>query len=371
MGLRIIGEALDVRTQTKVVYAQADIKTYLRIIGERFDEFEIQRRRVTHKAYNRLREDIISGTLLPPITLALKNEFIERALSATNYNELEEILLVNNDTVNILDGLQRTHILHDIVRDEIELNPDQTIFLEIWLEKNINNLVYRIIVLNAGQKPMTMRHQIELLFSSVRTSLEHKVPGLEIFLERDNARRTKAKKYPFVLLSLSFYAYITKSPEIDKDNLVAQKLQEEEILAGGEDKFKNSFDRYAEILEVYTDIDQLLSHSKDGFDWIGSENVMLSFFASVGQFDSRKDGVSRVDNALRKLRADLCDAYKSGADVSEFICLKEYKDIIEGISPRKFNIGFATRKLLVSVFVEYFRSEGEISFHDLWLQEAN
>ncbi len=368
MALEILGKATDVRTSTTVIYAKSDIDTYIKLVGNNFDEFDIQRRRVKHKAYARMRDDIIAGALLPTISLAVKKQYIDEIVEQIeNYDSIANNLSIPN-RVNILDGLQRTHTLVDILNDGIVLPKNQTVLLEFWLEGNINNLIYRIIVLNAGQKPMSMRHQIELLFFATKETLLQRVPGLEIFSERDEARRTRAKKYSLDRLSLSYYAYITKSPEVNKENIIAQQLQEDEILSEGEERFGQKFDRFVELLEMFSQVDEQIftTYPDDGLSWIGSENVMLSFFAAAANFDARPDGAKRVNESINHLIKILTESTQ-GPDP---LGLSAFREVTQGFNVRKVNVGFATRKLLFNTFREYFREDGNISFKDLWAREA-
>lgn len=368
MPLEILGEATDVRTGTRVIYAKSDIRSYIDLVGDNFDEFNIQRRRVKHKAYSRMREDIIAGALLPTISLAVKEEFIALIENANGDKNAIAAALSAPNRVNILDGLQRTHTLFDIINERIELKDNQTILLEFWLEGNIKNLIYRIIVLNAGQKPMSMRHQIELLFSATKDTLESNIAGLEVFSERDDARRTRPGKYSLERLSLSYYSYITKSPEIDKENIVAQQLQEDEILSEGEEKFGEKFDRFAELLKLYLELDTkvFVEYRGDGLTWIGSENVMLSFFSAAANFDARADGSSRVNAAIELL----LEVLEQPVEVQDPLALEVLRGVTQGFNSRKVNVGFATRKLLFNSFREFFRAEGAVPLRDLWLQEA-
>lgn len=368
MPLEILGEATDVRTGTRVIYAKSDIRSYINLVGNDFDEFNIQRRRVKHKAYSRMREDIIAGALLPTISLAVKEEFIQLVEDANGDKDAIAAALSAPNRVNILDGLQRTHTLFDIINEQIELRDNQTILLEFWLEGNIKNLIYRIIVLNAGQKPMSMRHQIELLFSATKDTLENSIAGLEVFSERDDARRTRPGKYSLERLSLSYYSYITKSPEIDKENIVAQQLQEDEILSEGEEKFGEKFDRFTELLRLYLELDTKIfaEYRGDGLTWIGSENVMLSFFSAAANFDARADGANRVNAAIDTLLKLLTQPIEA----QDPLALDVLRGVTQGFNSRKVNVGFATRKLLFNSFREYFRAEGTVSLRDLWLQEA-
>jgi len=368
MSIEILGQVVDIRTETNVIYAKTNIDTYLKIVGNDFDSFNIQRKRVQHKGYNRMRQDILDGTLLPSITLSVKQNFIDEILASLDDNKRLKELLSIPDQVHILDGLQRTHILHDIRSSGIEFKENHCVLLEFWLEKSIQNLIYRIIVLNAGQKPMSMRHQIELLFSTTGDQLIEEIHDLEIITERDEARRSKARKYPLDRLATSYYAFTSKSTEIEKENLIAQQLMEEDILAGGEEKLGHDFSAFKDLLKKFVVIDDEVCrlYESRGCAWIGSENVMISFFATVADFSSNESKKERAISAIEKL-IEVLKASNSGEDP---IGLNNYEDTILGFNPRKANVGYTTRKYLSSVFREFFREEGDKSIAALWVSEA-
>jgi hypothetical protein len=121
MALKILGTTKDMRTNTPVVYIKMPIATYLQIVGDDFENFSIQRRRESHKAYQRLKNDLKDGALLPAISLAIKPHSVQemipllnQGMESGNWRELEEKLLAG-EAVDILDGLQRTYILRDMV----------------------------------------------------------------------------------------------------------------------------------------------------------------------------------------------------------------------------------------------------------------
>lgn len=367
MPLEVLGFTKNVRTKTDIVYAKSDIATYLSIVGDNFDDFEIQRRRVKHKAYSRMKQDIKDGALLPSITLSIKNSYIDHVLTSfEDKTTLQETLSTPNK-INILDGLQRTHILHELMQEGFDFHPEQTLLLEFWLERNINNLIYRIIVLNAGQKPMSIRHQMELLFLSAKENLEAKITGLELFTERDESRRTKSGKYQLERIALAYYSYITKSPEVDKDNLIAQQLQEEKILFDGEDKFGAQFNRFVTLLERYVEVDAAAydKYNNTSLTWLGSENTLQAFFSAAGNFDSRGgDGQERVNRSISSLIESL------RGEAEDPLYLNILNNIIDGLPSRKVNVGFASRKLMFNSFREYFRNYGEDDLCDVWPREA-
>ncbi len=368
MAFSVIANVRDVRTGSLVIYAQAGIEEYLSLIGPEFDEFHIQRKRVQHRGYGRMKEDIKAGTLLPTITLAVKANWVDQVNAAFERGEDLSQLLQSPGRVDILDGLQRTHLLSDLQDEGHRFDDGNKLILEFWLEREVKNLIYRIIVLNSGQKPMSMRHQIELLFSTTKDELKNRIPGIEIMVERDDERRTRPGKYPLERLAISYYAYITKSAEIDKENIIAQKLVEEGVLAGGEDELGRNFEKFTRILKKFVEIDQRVHARcpKEQFLWIGSDNVMISIFSAASDFSITDARESRMHAALDRLILDLAEA----PEAQDVLGFAVFKNTIQGIPVRRTNVGYATRKLLFAAFKEYFRDEGEKPLADIWAAEA-
>lgn len=371
MKIKVIGTAKDYRTNTDVIYAKMLIDHYLELVGEDFSEFYIQRKKETHKAYKRLKRDILDGTLLPSITLAVKPDYVNEISEIIDENDnskLEEAL-AKKGIVNILDGLQRTYILKELKGDNNEFREGQSLLLEFWLESNIKHLIYRLIVLNSGQKPMSMRHQVELLFLTIKENLEREIDGLEIYLERDEERRDKPRKYSLDRLVTAYQSFMTKSPEVKRDNIVATKLVEDEILDSDEESLDENFKAFKGYLEKYADLDTEMNRIyKNGkANWLADENVMNAFFAALSDFGSISENRrKRIDIAID----NLLELIRNSNTEDDPLALEKFNEIKSGLNPKKDNVGFATRKLLVSAFKEFFREEGEKSLEACWVAEA-
>lgn len=399
MTISILGTAVDVRTDTPVVYSQMSITEYLAIVGNKFEQFYLQRRREKHKAYARLSSDIGKGALLPSITLAVKPEIVASILPAyeayrndpSTAGDLAAALNAPG-TVDILDGLQRTYIMRDLAISGAEFKKDQRILVEFWLERDLHNLIYRIIVLNAGQKPMSIKHQLELLFASLQETILSQLPGVEIYLERDNTRRSHAKKFAFHVIVSAYQAMITGSPELQKDNIVANELMESSALEVGETTLSEQFDTFVETLKRYVLFDEEAYRIYSGIldpvadsdrtpaalvkaeavgpaslaNWFATDNVMISFFAALAQFGTGEQRRKRVGDALERLGATLRDA-PAGSDP---LGLATFNNLRAGFIPRRVNVGVATRRLLTNGFKEYFRETGEVALSECWTLAA-
>lgn len=377
MAISILGAPqVDLRTNTPVVYTQIPISEYLALVGDDFDKFSIQRKRENHPGYQRMRNDITAGALLPTITLAARPDIASELKMLCQAGRLDDFIerVSVPGTMNILDGLQRTYILSDLMASGHEFIEGQSVHVEIRLEENIKHLIYRIIVLNAGQKPMTMRHQVEILFSAFKVSLENEIAGLELFQENNPARRTRSRKYALERMATAYHAFLLKSPEVEKQNIVAQKISEDAVLSQDEDSLGGEFDGFKRYLNIFVRLDDEVCRVYDGtFEniptgalWLGSENVVNAFFAAVADFGSTDERKLRVERAINALVGGLGGA----APGQDPLGLEKYQKIVEGFPVRKVNVGFATRRLLLAVFKEFFRDGGETSMSDLWDREA-
>lgn len=372
----ILGKAKDLRSNTTVIYAKTSIDDYLDLVGDNFDDFEIQRKREKHQAYKRMKEDIINGALLPTITLAIKPEYVKKIVDILRKEGLTDDLnaeLCKNGQVNILDGLQRTYILKDIKKEGYEFKDGQTLLLEFWLEQELKHLIYRIIVLNAGQKPMSLRHQVELLFSTIKEKLESEISDLEIYVEKSGNRRNKPGKFAFVRLVSAYQCYLTKSHEISKENIIAQQLAENTVFDSDENTLEKQFISFSEYLKTYValDLEFYRIYNRNGSEhnnsnWLADENVLCGFFSALSDFGTSEVRIERITNSLKKLRECLSMA----TEESDPFGLTEYDKVRTGLNPRKQNVGYSTRALIMNGFKEYFREEGEKELKDCWVAGA-
>lgn len=391
MTFKVLGKTIDLKSGAHVVYCQASPDDYLDIVGNDFGEFSIQRKRETHKAYKRLKADIQEGSLLPSITLSVKHHLVTKIQAQIDDPEALGRLLSEEGVVDILDGLQRTYILSDLKKENIEFKDGQTLLLEFWLESEISKLIYRMIVLNSGQKAMSMRHQVELLFLSLQGTIIENVPGIEIIREKDSKRRTQPNKYSLNNIASSYHAFITASHETDKENLVAQRLIDEDAFDSSEQELTTQFQEYISYLNKFYELDQLCWERysstkietdpdaseeeksniklkqeilKDSTVWLGSENVMLAFFGAISQYIkiNKKD---RMNSALDKLISIVKDPA-----VIDPLGMESFHNVRSGLNARKLNVGFATRKLIATGFKDYFREEGDLPLSKCWPSAA-
>jgi len=227
-----------------------------------------------------------------------------------------------------------------------------------------------MIVLNSGQKAMSMRHQIDLLFATTRKTIEEQVSDIELFTERDNKKRTSSSKYPLNNIAAAYNAFLKSTPEQDGENIVNDNIKNTEIFESSKEQINSDFDKFIKIFKEFKEIDELawdlyqnlsIPEITDGHFWLGSENVLLGFFAAAGILNSHNMD-DKLYKSLEKIKSDL-----KRPDINfDYFSIIKYQEIAKNINAKKVNIGSARRKYIFLMFKEYFRSEGDFDFSACW-----
>lgn len=185
--------AYDAKIDAINVYTTIKVGEYLKIANSIKNNNDLQRRRVSNPStvYALLKEDMLSGCLIPSIVLALdkedKIEFDQAKIQAKEFGDIAAAVQAEATSLKILDGLQRTNILLDLEnelsekqgKDPIQIEEDikklsslyaREIRVEIYVNITRFGILYRMLTLNTGQTPMSLRHQIEILYSDYYVS---------------------------------------------------------------------------------------------------------------------------------------------------------------------------------------------------------
>lgn len=243
-------------------------------------KLNMQRKMQNPKFYERLGNDIIRGCIMPPLTLA----FIEVSIDNFKMDNIDFFSQYIHDNINrgfVLDGIQRLNTLKRVSsRDGFD--PKFPIFFNILICPSYDKLLYRMITLNNGQKPMTARHQIEILLENV---YEFDNDNISIICEKQaigaNARGT-FKKSSFIS---SYLAFLSDTTNIDNKKIIESKLDELLALKIIE---KGASDTHVEYKDVVNMVAKF-SQNSDIKKWFQNENNLIGF--SVAMRDKRLFGI--------------------------------------------------------------------------------
>ncbi|MBN8657714.1 MAG: hypothetical protein J0M11_18430 [Anaerolineae bacterium] len=180
-------------------------------------KLDIQRNLQDTKFYRRLERDILKGCIMPPITLA----FVTEPSSLEGVN-LSDYVNENIDKAFILDGIQRLNTLSRANQGNKDIDLSRPLFLNIIICYSMDNLLYRMITLNNGQKPMTPRHQIEMLAANV---YDFDSLSIKVHAEKGSKRAVNGafKKADIIK---AYIAFLSNSINIDNQKIIESKMEE-------------------------------------------------------------------------------------------------------------------------------------------------
>ncbi len=368
---KAIGIDFDGRLNSWCITSQCTYAWFLNAVSGTEENLEIQRAVIKgRKAYATLREDLKRGCVLPPIVLAEAGGNVSGQVDGVpkSIGQLsDELRTISGDSVYIIDGLQRTNAIRQTVAelegDDRELFLSRKLRIEIWLGATFGAIAYRMLLLNAGQRPMSMKHQIEVLSSRLRHALTD-VPGIEIFTVGDVRRRTRPGQYQLAKLSQGFQAWLQGQPNVDVRNIVMEELLAEgavETLGSsvGGPGTSDEGSGFKRLIAWVVDMDRLLG--VDYLHFFGNETVLQGFAAAVGGSERHQKISERVWPALDVLLVEA----KAGA-AADVLAVDAFSSLRTGFDVSKINVGSATRELVFGAFQEQFFSGGLRSMRECW-----
>ena len=224
MSIKIDSIVDDLVIDSKFITGKTNYEFGINSLYPLIDKLPIQRNLQNSSFYSRLRMDLLKGCVMPPITLALIKEKDELpgALKSA-----EKFVNNNIDSAFILDGIQRINALNKTYKEptiDKELDLARPLFVNIIICKSMDNLLYRMITLNNGQKPMSANHQIEILLGNI-----YKFRDLDIEIQTEKEKGKKGKyKHAFLKSNIikAYLAFLTNSTAIDNKKIIDSKMDE-------------------------------------------------------------------------------------------------------------------------------------------------
>lgn len=201
---------LDKKVNSQNIQFVMDIGSYAELAGNVINNNPYQRNRVSKSGsiYNLLKEDLLKECIIPPIVLASTSEL----RSGSSSEELLDEVLADHGNLKILDGLQRSLSIIDVYNNNREyfegLAEKYLIRVEAYLSISDTGILYRMLTLNTGQTPMTLRHQLEILFSKYA---DGELDGVRILREVDEASVRSINTYRFSDLIEGYTSFLEKN----------------------------------------------------------------------------------------------------------------------------------------------------------------
>ena len=220
--MKILGKYTDKRIKSEIMLVEIKYGEYLSFAKEIIKNNPLQRKKVSNSisVYSLLKNDLLSGCIIPPLVLAVNGSGIS---PDTSEDELLGVLKAQSSNVIILDGLQRTYTLLTAEEEAIKNKQEDNFYnnvLHIQLYTHINKfgVLYRMLTLNSGQTPMTSRHQIEMLYHDL---LDKDFEGIKLISDIEDTTKIKGLYFSFKNVLDGFNSYMTKNElPIDRETIL-------------------------------------------------------------------------------------------------------------------------------------------------------
>ncbi|AVQ98368.1 hypothetical protein OBCHQ24_04865 [Oceanobacillus iheyensis] len=304
MSLKLLDQQYDDVIGSKYITAVTNYSYALEKLVPLINRFEQQRYTLRENFYQKLEKDIIDGCIMPPLTLAIKDE----NAAELKEQDVEEYINNNISIGFVLDGIQRLNTLQRIGIDN--LNGQRSLYINILISDSMDKLLYRMITLNNGQRPMSTRHQVEILASNL-----YDFENLDVNYQTEKEQQTKRINGAFKKSDIitSYLAFVTKSINIDNQKIIESKLDElitNKIMTSNVTKsdieFSNVIDLVTKLIEdnnikkwfkVTNNLVGFTAGISDSFNYINTEDHD-SFYFSIQKFE---EAFSAIDVSRIKL----------------------------------------------------------------------
>ncbi|MEZ7771608.1 hypothetical protein O3682_09325 [Neisseria sp. 27098_8_112] len=351
--MKAISQIKDGRIDAWNFLLEISIGEYLNLVNDVIDKNDFQRKRVrsSKTVYALLKEDLKLGCIIPPLVIALSNT----AKTDLNMENISSYVRENKKDLLILDGLQRTltikDLLNELSEDSIALDKvkNHKIRLELYVGINRLSILYRMLTLNTGQTPMTLRQQIEMLYMDYLE--QQKIPHVSLIRETDSKTARKFGEYNFHEIIDGFNAYLDREPSPMVRSDILDNIKSLEKLSKENqniDLFESYIQAYHKLLEKILNLspddvtlpDEYIEKN-DVFDKTASRifrkpQVMSGFGAALGKLidfeviENIDASVSLIDNLV------ITDANEFLEKINKYLAEIKKKSKKIGTSQREF-----------------------------------
>ncbi|PIB29557.1 hypothetical protein BFP77_06125 [Maribacter sp. 4U21] len=251
---------------------------------------EFQRKLQDKKFYEKLERDIVDGCIMPSITIA----FVDKSINTSSKKEdIIKFFEKNYSKSFVLDGIQRLNTLSRVSESK-GIDLEKKLYLNIVYSDSVDKLLYRMITLNNGQKPMTPRHQVEVMMANV---FDFKELGIEVQTEKERAVKIKMNSFNKSDLVQAYLAYMANSPMVDNKKIIQEKMDElivNKIVSAEKVENDSTFESVIKSLAKF-------QKSPISLKWLKQANNLVGF--AVGMKTSSADiknlTVEQFENAIK------------------------------------------------------------------------
>ncbi len=319
----------DAKSSCLSIMVSMRLDKYLALVEAAYNNngvLEGQRKAQTSKSAVRIRHqmmsDFVEGGVLPPVVIGITDPDLDDTIRTIELHDLSLRLEDAKNELSIIDGMQRTTAMLEAIKaqqgDEVA---SRLIRVEVWISKSITKLIYRMLVLNTGQLPWSLRRQLEVVMMPIKKEVSARVPNLNLMSANDSGRRTRPGEFQADKVLELFLIFGARSEKADTRDFISEEFLKLDFIESAS-KSELLAD-YIQILESVVSLDIALARIKGsneglrfekGIDLFTSQPVLAGLFCSLAIKIYGRPGSDYEIDRQRKNFTRICSGFSGFVD---------------------------------------------------------
>jgi len=226
-------------------------------------------------------------------------------------------------------------------------------WFEIWTGLTPDDEVNKMLVLNAGHKPVKTKHQLELIFRNILpiiVKVENK--SFELIREKElsSIAFSKARKigqFHFSQLIVSLLSLKEGKPVTTNVNLIQKAQSTDFEIEEYNEYFKFSF--ISAFINTIIDLDLAISDKFGdiGIKWVGREVSLVGLFSACGNY-AHTSLIAPLE-ILSVIESKICSN-------PSFLNLEDYEKVRNSMELSKVNIGNVNKNAIFNAISDVLKN---------------
>ena len=342
---------LDKKLNAYNVIVEISLEEYYNLVKDVIDNNQFQRNRIraSKSIYSLLQNDLNNGCLMPPIVLALNKKIDTKVFS--DLDLLKNTIIQDKAHLFILDGLQRTFTVKEVLKDVDLFSSarENALRVEIYLNINREGILYRMLTLNTGQTPMSLRHQIEMIYFD----LQGRNDDFSLYPDTEESMVKEIGHYRFSDSIDAFTSFMEQDYlQITREKLLTTIKSYEKL-----SNIKNERDAFSSLIKTYTLFQRIIEKNISSLS-LEEEVSFKPFGGNVYQIFSKSQPMTGFGAAIARLLElevyDDIDSIANELEESSILDIEEgivrLLEILNDLKNRSKKIGNSQRCLFYFFF---------------------
>lgn len=259
----LLSRLYDSRVECWSLMTEATVDQYLKLAEIAYQQrggLKHQREALKTTTGRRIRErmvqDIKRGAVLPPIVIGVvsDDEFTNSILNEPADVILQRVAEKFQAEIAIIDGMQRTTALLDAVEQENGTR-EHIVRLEVWIAKNTDSLIYRMLILNTGQVPWNLKQQLQVVYEPLVNEISKQVNFGRFLAGKE--RRWKGGEFSPDSLIEAYIAFGLRRTEVDTQESLADEFSRLDMAEALTSRKYDQF--FYPVIQMMVDFDVAIS----------------------------------------------------------------------------------------------------------------